>query len=151
MATALPNNPDPKLTLLPSVLVVEDNADDFYFLERAFRQVGMPAAIHRECDGQHARDYLIRAEQSGTLPVCIVCDLMMPIMDGFELLHAVKSHPALCKIPFIVLSTSGNERDVTRAYQLGANSYIVKPSTFASLVSISQALRTQWFQANQRG
>jgi CheY-like chemotaxis protein len=72
----------------------------------------------------------------------------MPVMDGFELLAYVKAHPVLKTIPVVVLTTSNNERDITRAYQLGVNSYIVKPNTFEGLLTVAAAMRDQWFRAN---
>lgn len=131
-----------------TVLVVEDSADDFFLLQRAFSHAGVFVTLVRAVDGDDAKEYLECALAAARLPICILADLRMPGMDGFEFARCVKEHPALSSVPLVILSVSANQKDIARAYQLGVNSYVVKPSTFEALVSISGALRDQWFNAN---
>jgi CheY-like chemotaxis protein len=152
MATTLqPSDRGGGIDLHPIVLVAEDSDDEFLLLQRAFQQATVCAKIVRARDGAEGRDYLESRLRSGqSLPTCAVVDLRMPGVDGFELLRFIKATPALLAMPVIVLSVSKNPDEISRAYQAGANSFIVKPVQFDELVAITQALNAQWFRSNQR-
>jgi len=95
-----------------TVLVVEDSADDFFLLQRAFSHAGVSVTLVRAVDGDDAKGYLERALAAARLPICILADLRMPGMDGFEFARYVKEHPALSSIPLVILSVSANQKDI---------------------------------------
>lgn len=102
-------------------------------------------------DGEELLNYLRRQGKYADLdvsprPGLILLDLNMPRMDGREALKEIKSDPELRRIPVIVLTTSKAEEDVYRSYDLGVNSFIVKPVTFDSLVEIMKVLGRYWFE-----
>jgi CheY-like chemotaxis protein len=137
------------------VLVVEDNENDFLLLERAFRKAEIPASLKWVKDGTEARAYLAgegryHSRMEHPLPVFIVADLKMPRMDGFELLEWVRSKPLLKRLPFVFLTSSNQAPDINKAYEMGANSYLVKPGNFQDLVLLSSSLRAYWLTLNQR-
>ncbi|MFO1499375.1 MAG: response regulator [Verrucomicrobiota bacterium] len=132
----------------PVVVVAEDNEDDYLLLCRAFQRAGIDAVIKRGRDGEEAKQLLCQLAGAATPALCLLVDLKMPVMDGFDLLSYVKSDHQLKGIPAVVLTTSANPTDLQRAYQLGANSYLVKPSRFETLVEMSRALGDWWLNAN---
>jgi CheY-like chemotaxis protein len=140
-----PRGREPLDAVLPTILVVDDNEDDLFLLQKAFERAPVDAVTHWVQGGLTAKDFLDRAIQGEhRLPLCVVLDLKMPIMDGFALLSYIKSHPTLSSLPVIVLSGSDNPADVDRAHSLGAKSYFVKPSGIEGLVEVSRMLRDQW-------
>lgn len=136
------------------VLIVEDNEDDFLLLERAFRKAEVPAILKWVKDGSEAKAYLLgegsyanRVEYP--FPGFILADLKMPRMDGFELLAWVRSIVFLRRIPFVVLTSSNQNSDINKAYDMGANSYLVKPGEFQDLMQLSKAIRFYWLSDDQ--
>jgi CheY-like chemotaxis protein len=125
----------------PVLLVVEDEPDDWVLLERAFERVGMGATIHHALNGHEAVRFLHKQR-----PTCILLDLKMPMLNGFQLLEHIRSIDFLKMVPVVVLSASPNEQDVARAYQAGANAYLVKPGSFQGLVDATRAFRDQWLR-----
>ena len=133
----------------PLLLIAEDNPDDQLLLQRALRKAAVVAEVRWAKDGLEAKTILEETLRvGGRLPACIVTDLKMPLMDGFELLAFVKSDPDLRSLPVVVLSTSMRQEDLRRAYALGANSYLVKPSTFEALLGVAAALGSWWAGTN---
>jgi CheY-like chemotaxis protein len=120
------------------ILLVEDSADDFALLNRAFSRCGMSEMIIWRKSGVDAVEFLTN-QPPGLL--LVVCDLKMPRMDGFELLSWIKTQPQLKSLPFVILTNSNEERDRLRARELGAASYLVKPSEFSRLAEIAQKLK----------
>src|SRR5262245_8374290 len=121
------------------ILVAEDEADDAFLLERAFARAGIKATIQLARDGQEAVDYLRGSKpstdrQAQPLPVLVLLDLKMPRLDGFDVLEWLRQQPGLRRLSVVVFSSSNEPRDINRAYDLGANSYAVKPVDPASLV-----------------
>jgi CheY-like chemotaxis protein len=137
------------------VLLVEDRSDDVELIRHAFRRAGISSPLHVVRDGDLAMAYL-----SGTgvyanrdehpLPDLILLDLKMPGTDGFEVLQWLRQQSGFSTIPVIVLTSSEQMRDVNQAYELGANSFLVKPFDFQDLVSLSQTLKTFWLQRNKK-
>ena len=122
-------------------LVVEDDDNDFFLFRRACsRALDREPCIHRENDGLSAMEFLSEHSQAPTL---IISDLKMPQMNGLELLAWVRQQDNLSEIPFVMLSSSNLEQDVTAAEQLGAVDYQVKPSDFLKFVGMIKELETR--------
>jgi CheY-like chemotaxis protein len=110
------------------------------------------AIVHVE-DGAEALDYLYRrgkyAGAEHPLPVLILLDLKMPKVDGLEVLRAVKSDPVLKAIPVVILTSSREEQDVVKSYQLGVNAYVVKPVGFPEFVAAIKQIGAFWTVHNE--
>jgi CheY-like chemotaxis protein len=134
-----------------SILLAEDDEDDREFTRDALVNAGMVDEMRFVVDGQDLMDYLRRqgqyAEQSADAPrpQVILLDLNMPKKDGREALAEIKTDAGLRSIPVVVLTTSNDESDVYRTYDLGANSFITKPVTFGALVEAMRTWQRYWF------
>ena len=131
------------------ILLVEDNPMDVDLTLRAFkrRRVTNPVEVAR--DGEEALAWIPRWEAGEPTPAVILLDLKLPRVDGLEVLRQLKSHPTLRVIPVVVLTTSAEHGDVSTAYQLGANSYIVKPVEFEKFMDVSEKIDLYWTVVNQ--
>ena len=134
-----------------AILCVEDDPDDRLLAEMAYRDSGVVNLLEFVSDGEEALEYLRRvgrhANRAGNdQPGIILLDLNMPGTDGRETLVVVKAAPALRRIPVVILTTSSAERDIATSYDQGANSYIVKPTAFTSLVRLFERLCNYWFE-----
>ena len=137
-------------TAIP-ILLVEDNPADVELTLRAFkrRKLSNPVAVAR--DGEEALDYVHRRGVFGDgapIPGLILLDLRLPKIDGLEVLRQLKSHPVYRNIPVVVLTTSGEDRDVARSYELGAASYIVKPVEFEKFQEVVERIDLYWIVTN---
>jgi two-component system, chemotaxis family, response regulator Rcp1 len=133
------------------VLLVDDDAGDRELTRRALHQDVYCTDLRMACDGEQAMDYLLhRGEYGGIdsspLPDLILLDLNMPKLSGREVLRQLKSDPRLKTIPTVILTTSQQEEDILRSYELGCNSYIMKPVQLSAFTSYLQQLGTYWFQ-----
>jgi CheY-like chemotaxis protein len=133
------------------ILIAEDDADDRYLLQTAFSEIGYPDQIDFVENGIEVMNYLDNIYTSNNmevkaLPGFILLDLNMPKKDGREVLKELKQHPVFKKIPVIVFTTTKNEIEIKRCYELGANSYVVKPITFDALLKVVENIRSYWFQ-----
>ena len=131
------------------ILIAEDDADDRFLLKAAFEENGFTDKLHFVENGVEVLEYFNAQSQGGNeakMPRFILLDLNMPKKDGREVLKELKQNPILKKIPVIVFSTTNNEHEMRRCYELGANSYITKPNSFESLVKTVAALRTYWIE-----
>ncbi len=131
------------------ILMADDDADDRLLAKDAFDECGLPGEIRFVEDGEDLLEYLLhrgKYTQPGSSPVpnLILLDLNMPKKDGREALREIKSNPELRKIPVIVLTTSKADSDISRIYDLGANSFITKPVAFESLVKVMRVLGHYW-------
>jgi two-component system response regulator len=138
-------------SVVGAILCVEDDPDDRLLAEMAHRDSGVVNPLVFVADGDEALEYLRRVGRHATRagrdqPGIILLDLNMPGTDGRETLVIVKADPALRRIPVVILTTSSAERDIAASYDQGANSYIVKPTAFAGLVSLFQRLCDYWFE-----
>ena len=131
------------------ILLIEDNPMDVDLTRRAFarRKLVNPLEIAR--DGQEALDYFRRWEAGDPQPSVILLDLKLPKVDGLEVLRQLKSHPVFRVIPVVILTTSAEERDIQAAYQLGVNSYIVKPVDFDKFMDVAAHIDLYWMVLNQ--
>jgi CheY-like chemotaxis protein len=132
------------------ILLVEDNPMDVDLTLRAFKRRRVTNDIHVARDGEEALAWLVRWEAGEPWPAVILLDLKLPKVDGLEVLRQLKQHPVLRVIPVVVLTTSADSGDVQTAYQLGANSYIVKPVEFEKFMDVSEKVDLYWTVVNQR-
>jgi CheY-like chemotaxis protein len=137
----------------PVILHVEDDANDVLLLEHASRKAGVDCEIQRVADGDEAIAYLRGAEQFADraqfpLPRLILLDLKMPRLNGFDVLTWLRAQEKLRTMPVVVLSSSNHDADLRRAYELGVNSYLIKPVSFDSLVQIMKAIYEYWLTLN---
>ncbi|EJO69826.1 MULTISPECIES: response regulator [Leptospira] len=133
------------------ILVAEDDPDDRLLMKDGFRENNLANPLHFVKDGEELFEFLQNeGEYSDILkypkPGIILLDLNMPRMDGREALKTIKSIPELKKIPVIVLTTSREEEDMFKTYDLGANSFIRKPVEFEAFLETIQALGKYWLE-----
>ncbi len=130
------------------ILIAEDDADDRFLLQAAFQENGFVDKLHFVENGvelmDFLRDILVDGQEPKLLPKFVLLDLNMPKKDGREVLREIKQHPELKKIPVVIFSTTNNEQEMRRCYELGANSYITKPNSFEHLLKIVANLRGYW-------
>ena len=142
------------LTHAVEILVVEDNPDDLELMLRALRKVNLANAVHVVRDGAEALDFVFcrgphRDRQIQDHPRLILLDLKLPKVDGLEVLQCIKSDPRTKMIPVAVLTSSKEQQDVVKSYDLGVNSYIVKPVNFENFATAVQELGMYWLLLNQ--
>lgn len=138
-----------------TILHVEDDANDALLFEHACRKAGVAFELRAVHDGDEAISYLRGDAAFGDrakspLPQLIVLDLKMPRLNGFDVLTWLRQQENFKKLPVVVLTSSNHEMDIKRAYDLGANSYLVKPVGFDGLVEMVKNLQTYWITLNQR-
>jgi CheY-like chemotaxis protein len=126
------------------ILLVEDNPLDVDLTLRAFarRKLTNPILIAR--NGEEAIQWIEKWEQGSEQPVVVLLDLKLPKISGLEVLEVLKKHPKYYAIPVVVLTTSSENDDVKKAYELGANSYIVKPVDFDKFVDVAATIEIYW-------
>jgi CheY-like chemotaxis protein len=125
----------------PLIVIADDDASDRFLIKNAFEDAGIDIQIDEYDDGAALIDYAtdVCHEQ---LPRFILLDLNMPKRTGMEVLEFLKDHQELCKVPVIILSTSSEQRDITRATELGAVRYIVKPYDYDGYIEVANSLRS---------
>jgi two-component system response regulator len=136
------------------ILLVEDNEFDAELTLRALKQYNLSNLIVRLADGQEALDYLFPpgATHEGEIkvkPKLILLDLKLPGVSGLEVLQAVKNDPRTRCVPVVVLTSSTEEEDIYKSYQLGVNSYIAKPVEFDSFMETVKNLGLYWLLLNK--
>lgn len=131
------------------VLIAEDDADDRFLLQTAFEENGFSEPLHFVEDGVELMNFL-KSEDTKSFPKFILLDLNMPKKDGREVLREIKENPKLATIPVVIFSTTNNEQEMKRCYQLGANSYITKPNSYDHLLQIISHLRNYWLVTPQQ-
>ena len=134
-----------------TILMADDDEDDCMLAREAFSESRLANDLHFVHDGEELMDYLYQrgkytAATVAPRPGLILLDLNMPRKDGREALKEIKADPSLRQIPVVVLTTSKAEEDIYRSYDLGANSFITKPVTFASLVEVMRTIGKYWFE-----
>lgn len=122
----------------PYILLAEDSDDDTFFTRRCLAAAGIELELRRCSDGLEVCDALKKCGDD--LPLAIVVDLKMPLMDGFETLQWIRGQPAFSHLPVVVLSSSDMQQDVSRAQKLGCTEYLVKPHSLAELEKLLKAL-----------
>ncbi len=136
------------------ILLVEDNAQDLELTHRALRKANLANHIHVARDGAEALEFIFcegphAARKIENSPKVVLLDLKLPKVDGLEVLKQIKTDPRTKNIPVVVLTSSKEQRDVVESYQLGVNSYIVKPVNFEGFAAAVQQLGMYWMLLNQ--
>jgi CheY-like chemotaxis protein len=136
------------------ILLVEDDPDDVALIMRAFRRANLANPVTVAHDGEEAVAYLsgggVYADRSSSpLPVLILLDLKVPRRSGHEVLEWIQAQDGLRRIPVAVLTSSRERRDVDKAYDLGANAYLVKPVDFEELLRMVKSLHLFWLMLNE--
>jgi CheY-like chemotaxis protein len=134
-----------------TILIADDDPEDRMLAEDALKEGRLVNDVRFVEDGEELIEYLqhrgkFEDPESSPRPGMILLDLNMPRMDGREALKVIKGDPELRRIPVVVLTTSKAEEDIYRSYDLGVNSFIIKPVTFDSLVNIMRILEAYWFE-----
>jgi CheY-like chemotaxis protein len=138
------------MTQMQTILLVEDNPVDILLMQRAFRNEAFAnTSLQIVRDGDAAVFYLngdgeYSDRDRYPLPRIILLDLKLPRRSGHEVLVWLKQQPELKRLPVVMLTSSSQTLDVKRAYDLGVNSYLVKPVGFASLVEMMQSFSQYW-------
>lgn len=140
--------------LAPRVLLIEDDPNDILLLERAFGKAQLAAPLQVN-NGEEAIAYLAgqgayadRAQHP--LPQLVLLDLKLPRKSGLDVLRWLRQQPILQRLPVVVLTSSRESSDVNRAYELGANSYLVKPVRSQDLVDMVKTLDLYWLLLNEK-
>lgn len=138
---------------LKRILLVEDDLRDMELTLTALEEKKLANEVLVVHDGEEALDYLFtrgsfRMRAPGN-PVVVLLDLKLPKVDGLEVLRQIKSDPKLKTIPVVMLTSSREERDVVESYQLGVNSYVVKPIDFQDFVSAVKGIGLFWAIINE--
>ena len=128
------------------ILMAEDNPDDILITERAWKKANIKNRLYIVNDGEETLDFLYKRGKFADAPSIslLLLDLKMPRMNGFEVLEVIKKDAGLKRIPVIVLTSSNRGLDVTRAYDLGCNSYIVKPVNYDNFLKAVIKIQRYW-------
>ncbi len=137
-----------------SILLIEDCDDDAFLLHKALEREGINSPVRRVENGKQAISYL-QGEGSYSnraafpFPSVIFTDLKMPVLDGFGVLHWLKTHPECSVLPVMVFSASSDGADIERAYRLGANAYLVKPGALSELQRLVRTAHDFWLHCSK--
>lgn len=130
------------------ILLVEDNPQDLDLTLRAFKRRNLANPVQVARNGQEALDFIPRWEAGETPPLVVLLDLKLPRVDGLEVLRQLRATPVSATLPVVVLTSSSEDRDVQTAYQLHANSYIVKPVDFNKFMEVAAQIELYWCLIN---
>lgn len=130
------------------ILLVEDNPVDLDLTLRAFKQRDLANPVQVARDGQEALGWVSRWEAGEPKPLVILLDLKLPRVDGLDVLRRLRHHPSSKALPVVVLTSSSDQGDVRTAYELGANSYIVKPVSFEKFMDVATQIELYWCLTN---
>lgn len=136
------------------ILQVEDEEIDVFLFRHVFEMTGITSPLRAVSDGQLAIDYLSGSgvysdRDRYPMPYLVLLDLNLPMRSGFEVLKWIRQHPVLKTLVVIVFSSSALQQDVNEAYELGANSYIAKPSEIQKILEVAQLLKGWWLGHNK--
>lgn len=137
---------------LPTILYVEDEADDVYFMRAAFEREGLPVDFRSAADGALALAYLSGEGAFGDrelhpLPTMMMLDLNLPLRSGFEVLTWLRGRSEFRHLPVVIFSSSGRPEDRARAEALGATEYLLKPSSGMQFTSVARVVAARWLAA----
>jgi CheY-like chemotaxis protein len=136
------------------LLLAEDDANDVFFLQRAFQQAKVENPLQVVRDGQEAIEYLSGSgrfadRRQFPLPYLLVLDLKMPRKTGMDVLEWLQGQPELRCLPVLVLTSSAHRIDIERAYELGANGFVVKPASLEKRVELAKLIGAFWLEVNE--
>jgi two-component system response regulator len=139
---------------MAEILLVEDNLNDIELTLHALRAENLANRIHVARDGEEALDYLFKRgahanRESSRPPHLILLDLKLPKVHGLEVLRQIKEDPAMRRVPVVILTSSREDRDLIKSYDLGVNSYIQKPVEFDEFREIIKQLGLYWLVVNE--
>ncbi|NDK38904.1 response regulator [Pseudoxanthomonas gei] len=141
------------MSAIRTILLAEDSAADAEMAVDALREANLANPIVHVEDGVETMDYLLRrgawADRPEGLPAVLLLDIKMPRMDGLEVLRQVRSHEQLKKLPVVILSSSREESDLARSWDLGVNAYVVKPVDVDQFFQAVKLLGTFWAVINE--
>jgi len=126
------------------IFLVEDNPVDIDLTLRAFKKNNLTNNIEIARDGEEAMNWIKKWDEGAAVPIVILLDLNLPRYSGLEVLKEIKSHPEYKTIPVIILTTSDESSDIRTAYELGANSYIVKPVELDKFIEVAAQIELYW-------
>lgn len=136
-----------------NILLVEDSPLDAELTLRALKDGKLANTVVWVKDGQDALDYLFHegsyAESNSTLPQLVLLDLKMPRVSGIEVLKIIKSDERTRRIPVVIMTSSQEEKDIAQSYDLGANSYVVKPVDFIAMTDLAKQAGYYWLAINR--
>ena len=133
---------------LRHILLIEDNPDDEALTLRAFAKNGIENPVVVARDGVEAIDCLFNGAKQDQKPAVVLLDLKLPRIDGLEVLRRIRADANTALLPVVILTTSGEPRDIHQSYQLGANSYIRKPVDYQHFVEAVGAIVAYWVNLN---
>jgi CheY-like chemotaxis protein len=136
------------------ILLAEDDADHVLLFRKACKEAQIVNPLHVVTNGDEVIHYLQGTGKYANrceypLPVLLLLDLKMPKRNGFEVLEWIRQQPGLVRSRVIVLTVSGQIKDINRAYELGANSFLMKPVNFVELVEEMKAIKSYWLKLNK--
>jgi CheY-like chemotaxis protein len=142
------------MTGQPTVLLAEDDPDDVLLTQIAFEKARLANPLQIVRDGEEALEYLggegkFANREAYPLPILLLLDLKMPKLNGFQVLGWLKSHPEIGHIPVAIMTSSDHDPDISRAYELGADSYLIKPPDAKALLALVQRLHAYWLIVNE--
>lgn len=142
------------MATMNSILLVEDNEDDVLLMKRALKVAQVINPLFVVEDGQQAMDYLAGTgeyenRREFPFPQIVFLDLKLPIKSGHEVLEWIRQQSRFDGLVVIVLTSSGAQADLNKAYRLGANSYLIKPPTAEELLNMAKAFRWYWLEQNR--
>lgn len=138
------------------ILLVEDSMEDAEMTIRALNKINLANRLVHLKDGNEALDFLFcngnyESRRSANQPKLILLDIKMPKVDGIEVLRQIKTHESTRLIPVVIMTSSGEEKDILASYKLGVNSYVVKPVDFEGFANAVSKLGLYWLLTNKTG
>jgi CheY-like chemotaxis protein len=132
-----------------NILLVDDNDDDAFFLEKAFQTIGSTAHILRCIDGREAQLYLLGEPPFADrgffpLPDLVVLDLKIPHINGLAVLKWIREHPDLCNLIVVVFTSSSQQHEIDAAYALHANCFLTKPASLTETTELARSIQRCW-------
>jgi two-component system response regulator len=142
------------MTRTQLILLVEDNPDDIELTVRAFARSKIANQLIVMQDGEEALEYLFASgrhtgRDATGMPEVVLLDLKLPKVDGLEVLRRLRADDRTRRLPVVILTSSNEEQDVVRGYDLGANSFVRKPVDFAQFTAAAQQLGLYWLVLNE--
>ena len=136
------------------ILYAEDDENDVFLMQHAFRRAGIENPLQVVADGQSAIDYLegkngFEDRNQFPFPKLALLDLKLPVQSGLEVLKWIRTSPTCCTLPVIMITSSNQDSDIHRAYILGVNSYLVKPGKPDELLTMVNAVKDFWLNLNR--
>lgn len=138
----------------PAILYVEDEETDVVLLQHVFAKAVINNPLRVAKDGKEAKDYLSGAgrfenRMEYPLPALVLLDLNLPYWSGFQVLEWIRQQAHLRRLPVVVFTSSSRPDDIVRAYDVGANAYLVKPNALGDLLAQVTSLRDFWLRQNR--